>query len=173
MTRYAPDGDKIMRLHAQTATIENGFVFLPEAAPWLADYVSELTLFPAGRHDDQVNSTAQALAWPKRRSTTGIIDYWAGRYWAQLRCNGRGLCPAMPAAPSCKRPVLGVNATGNNGRSEAISPGMQTENGNRYAIHALRERRAAIDGELRQCEQRIRHLKEMLGHLDATLSVRS
>lgn len=48
---------------------------------------------------------------------------------------------------------------------------MQTENGNRYAIHALRERRAAIDGELRQCEQRIRHLKEMLGHLDATLSL--
>ncbi len=28
-----PEGDKIMRLHAQTATIENGFVWLPEAAP--------------------------------------------------------------------------------------------------------------------------------------------
>jgi predicted phage terminase large subunit-like protein len=79
VTRSTPDGDKIMRLHAQTATIENGFVFLPEDAPWLADYVSELALFPAGRHDDQVDSTAQALAWPKRRSTTGIIDYWAGR----------------------------------------------------------------------------------------------
>ena len=24
VTRYKPDGDKIMRLHAQTATIENG-----------------------------------------------------------------------------------------------------------------------------------------------------
>jgi hypothetical protein len=45
------------------------------------------------------------------------------------------------------------------------------DNGNRYALHALRERRAAIDGELRQCEQRLRHLKEMLGHLDATLSL--
>ena len=49
-----PDGDKIMRLHAQTAVIENGFVWLPDAAPWLADYVAELTAFPAGRHDDQV-----------------------------------------------------------------------------------------------------------------------
>ena len=53
-TRYSPEGDKVMRLHAQTATIENGFVFLPEEAPWLADYLAELTAFPAGRHDDQV-----------------------------------------------------------------------------------------------------------------------
>ena len=33
VTRYAPDGDKIMRLHTQTATIENGFVHLPETPP--------------------------------------------------------------------------------------------------------------------------------------------
>ena len=54
VTRYKPDGDKIMRLHAQTATIENGFVHLPETAHWLADYLHELIMFPAGRHDDQV-----------------------------------------------------------------------------------------------------------------------
>ena len=62
-----PDGDKIMRLHAQTATIENGFVHLPTSAPWLTDYLHELTIFPNGRHDDQVDSTAQALAWTKLR----------------------------------------------------------------------------------------------------------
>ena len=67
VTRYKPDGDKIMRLHAQTATIENGFVRLPETAHWLADYLHELTMFPAGRHDDQVDSTTQALAWTKIR----------------------------------------------------------------------------------------------------------
>ena len=44
-----------MRLHAQTATIENGFVHLPETAHWLADYLHELTMFPAGRYDDQVD----------------------------------------------------------------------------------------------------------------------
>ena len=43
------EGDKIMRLHAQTATIENGFVHLPASAPWLADYLHELTVFPNGR----------------------------------------------------------------------------------------------------------------------------
>jgi predicted phage terminase large subunit-like protein len=29
--------DKIMRLHAQTALFENGFVLLPRKAPWLAN----------------------------------------------------------------------------------------------------------------------------------------
>jgi predicted phage terminase large subunit-like protein len=76
-TRFSPSGDKVMRLHAQAATIENGFVFLPEAAPWLADYLAELLAFPAGRHDDQVDSTAQALAWAKQRPAgAGMIDYW-------------------------------------------------------------------------------------------------
>ena len=32
VTRYKPDGDKIMRLYAQTATIENRFVCLPREA---------------------------------------------------------------------------------------------------------------------------------------------
>jgi predicted phage terminase large subunit-like protein len=75
--RYKPDGDKTMRLHAQTATIENGFVHLPEEAHWLADYVSQLTMFPAGRHDDdQVDSTAQALAWSKQRLPGwGFLEY--------------------------------------------------------------------------------------------------
>jgi phage terminase large subunit-like protein len=36
VTRYRPQSDKIMQLHAQTAMIENGFVHLPEAARWLA-----------------------------------------------------------------------------------------------------------------------------------------
>jgi predicted phage terminase large subunit-like protein len=66
VTPYARDGDKIMRLHAQTATIENGFVHLLTEAHWLEDYLRELTIFPAGRHDDQVDSTAQALAWTKQ-----------------------------------------------------------------------------------------------------------
>ena len=54
-----------MRLHAQTAVIENGFVYLPETAPWLAEYLHEMTIFPKGKHDDQVDSTAQFLAWFK------------------------------------------------------------------------------------------------------------
>ena len=32
VTRYQPQSDKIMRMHAQTAMIENGFVHLPKEA---------------------------------------------------------------------------------------------------------------------------------------------
>jgi predicted phage terminase large subunit-like protein len=67
VTRYKPEGDKVMRLHAQTATIENGFVLVPSNAHWLADYMHELTTFPNGKYDDQVDSTSQALAWAKQR----------------------------------------------------------------------------------------------------------
>lgn len=60
---HAPSGDKLMRLWGQTATMEQGLVHLPREAPWLDDYLRELTSFPNSKHDDQVDSTAQALAW--------------------------------------------------------------------------------------------------------------
>ena len=66
VTAYAPSRDKVMRLHAQTSMIASGFVHLPADAPWLADYLHELTTFPKARHDDQADSTAQALDWVKR-----------------------------------------------------------------------------------------------------------
>jgi hypothetical protein len=43
--------------------MEAGFVFLPSQAHWLEDYVHELTTFPSGKYDDQVDSTSHALAW--------------------------------------------------------------------------------------------------------------
>jgi hypothetical protein len=58
-----PKGEKFARMLAQTAGIEAGQVLLPVAAPWLGDYVSELVAFPVGLHDDQVDSTSQALGW--------------------------------------------------------------------------------------------------------------
>ncbi len=72
---FMPEGDKIMRLHSQTATIENGFVLLPKEAPWLAEYRHEMTTFPNGRHDDQVDSTSQFLSW-YRTPEPGILVYY-------------------------------------------------------------------------------------------------
>jgi hypothetical protein len=48
----------ILRLQAQSAAIENGFVHVPAEAPWLADTIAELTAFPMDRHDDPVGSTS-------------------------------------------------------------------------------------------------------------------
>jgi predicted phage terminase large subunit-like protein len=80
VTRYQPTGDKTMRLHAQTAVIENGFVHIPETAPWLAEYLGEMTVFPNGRDDDQADSTAQFLDWFKKPFPgQGIFEYYRRR----------------------------------------------------------------------------------------------
>jgi predicted phage terminase large subunit-like protein len=74
---YKPEHDKIMRLRAQTATIENGFVFLPREAPWLPDYTHELITFPNAKDCDQADSTSQALAWINLApAEPGIIGYY-------------------------------------------------------------------------------------------------
>jgi predicted phage terminase large subunit-like protein len=75
-TRYKPEGDKVMRMYAQTATIENGFVHLPMEAPWLADFLHEIVAFPNGKYDDQVDSTAQFLDWRK----APMVAYGAYEY---------------------------------------------------------------------------------------------
>ena len=83
VTRYQPQSDKVMRMHALTAMIENSFVHLPDAAPWLAAYLHEMTTSPNGRHDDQVDSTAQMLDWYKRgsgpSSNAGIFELYRQR----------------------------------------------------------------------------------------------
>ena len=55
--------DKEARLLAQSARFEGGQVHLPREAAWLGAYLEELLAFPNGRHDDQVDSTSQALSY--------------------------------------------------------------------------------------------------------------
>jgi hypothetical protein len=104
VTRYQPTGDKTMRMHAQTAMIENGFVHIPETAPWLAEYLHELTGFPNGKHDDQADSTAQFLDWFKMPFPgRGIFELYACR---PSNCDaGRApgsACWRHPASAPCK-----------------------------------------------------------------------
>jgi len=77
VTRFEPEGEKIMRMDAGTGMIENGFVHLPEKAPWLNEFLSELQAFPKGKFDDQVDSVSQALKWIKSRQYTrpALIEF--------------------------------------------------------------------------------------------------
>ena len=68
-----PEGDKIVRMEAQTATIEAGHVLLPEHASWLDDFQTEVLAFPYGRHDDQVDSLSQFLGWATSRGASGLV----------------------------------------------------------------------------------------------------
>ena len=82
--RYESRMDKIMRLHSVTSTIENGFVHLPEKADWLPAYLHELSVFPNGKFDDQVDSTSQALDWFKSSTAKFGVLEWLNRELQQL-----------------------------------------------------------------------------------------
>lgn len=82
-----PSGqDKGMRLHTLTHIFESGKVFLPKQAPWLQDYRTELLGFPGSKHDDQVDSTTQALDYlQNQRSSSQATWEKLGRQAVYLR----------------------------------------------------------------------------------------
>ena len=83
------DGDKTMRLIAQTAKIENGTVLFPNDAPWLDAYLRELLGFPNAKNDDQVDSTVFALAWITEHPEPGILRAYR-RQAAQISTSQSG-----------------------------------------------------------------------------------
>ena len=102
--RYEPKMDKIMRMHSVTSTIENGFVFLPDKAEWLGEYLHEMTSFPKGKFDDQCDSTSQALDSIK----SGYCHYgfvkWLELEAGKLKAGSIGDDPS-DACPSCPQPI--------------------------------------------------------------------
>lgn len=58
-----PDGSKLARAHAVTHLWEAGNVWIPapDTHPWVKEFVSEITRFPAAANDDQVDAMTQAL----------------------------------------------------------------------------------------------------------------
>jgi hypothetical protein len=72
-------GDKIMRRHAESAVIENGFVWLPDEGRWVADTLAELTAFLLAATTTRSTRPHEALAWAKRRgSAEEWIEYYRG-----------------------------------------------------------------------------------------------
>jgi predicted phage terminase large subunit-like protein len=67
VSAYKSDQHKAVRMNSVTLTLEQGCVFLPAGAPWLEDFLHELSLFPNGKHDDQADSMSQALDWYKNK----------------------------------------------------------------------------------------------------------
>ena len=82
-------------MHAHTGMIENGFVHLPKEAAWLTEYLHELTVFPKGKHDDQVDSTAQMLDWIKQASSEPTSN---ARIWHLYKQRYEAQQAGLPAA---------------------------------------------------------------------------
>lgn len=60
---YEPDRSKAARAEVSALAFESAEIWLPseEHAPWLGDFVEEHVQFPAGAHDDQVDSVSQMI----------------------------------------------------------------------------------------------------------------
>ena len=73
-----PQGDKVMRMIPHTAKLEACHVFLPKGAPWLDEFRTELSAFPVGSHDDQVDALSQLMTWNEERykHTCSIRPLW-------------------------------------------------------------------------------------------------
>ena len=72
----APKDDKATRMLSVSHMIEAGRIAVPSDAPWLADFQREVTLFPAGKHDDQVDSLSQFLRWlAVPQPTSGTVRF--------------------------------------------------------------------------------------------------
>lgn len=70
-----PKGGKVARVNAVSAAIESGHVYVPAEAPWVAEYLDQWSAFPAGAHDDMVDSSSQALSYLLyANGTTGIAQ---------------------------------------------------------------------------------------------------
>lgn len=64
----SPTDSKIQRVYAVSSKFESGNVYLPANARWVDSYIYELTTFPGGTNDDQVDATTQVLSQYKRAS---------------------------------------------------------------------------------------------------------
>lgn len=69
-----PDKSKEARATIETAKFQSSRVLFPRSAPWLDQLLSEILAFPGGRHDDQVDSIVQALAY-KDVPENGGVEY--------------------------------------------------------------------------------------------------
>ena len=65
------NNDKFSRASDAAPFIESGNVLLPEDAPWLSDFLSEVSSFPSGAHDDQLDPMFDAI---KSVQTTPAIQ---------------------------------------------------------------------------------------------------
>lgn len=96
-----PQGGKESRVRAASPQIQAGNVYLPKTG-WANELVEEAAAFPLGKHDDAIDSTAQALNWLLMHRTehathlTATDDRWVAPHLAALRARGvLGVAPGL------------------------------------------------------------------------------
>ena len=77
----SPDGTKEARMHAASPFVEGGGLVLPHPriAPWVTEFLDEVTAFPLAAHDDQADALSQMVrrvAASQRSGMTQALASW-------------------------------------------------------------------------------------------------
>ncbi len=65
--------DKVTRASIVSPLVEAGKVFLPEGAPWVADFIDACASFPDVEHDDDIDAFVIALMQLSGKSNSGAV----------------------------------------------------------------------------------------------------
>ena len=85
-----PKGSKEERFSGCMAEVEAGNLLIPDDAPWLDAFRSELKAFPDGRHDDQADSFSQFVGYQLRKWNWLLTEYDSkGRAISKVRYRKR------------------------------------------------------------------------------------
>jgi predicted phage terminase large subunit-like protein len=75
-----PEGGKIARAQATAPLWEAGSIELPDpqvfGCSWVEDYLHNICAFPKAAHDDDMDSTSQALIYMRSRLGGGIVEFY-------------------------------------------------------------------------------------------------
>ncbi len=94
-----PEGGKTARAQACAPDQEAGCIWLPHESiePGVNIFLAEVTSFPAGRTDDEVDAMTQALIWLQRRHrSTGLLQ-WMEELAKETKMKGQLSTVAVPA----------------------------------------------------------------------------
>jgi predicted phage terminase large subunit-like protein len=76
---FKPERSKQARAAGIVPVVEAGNVYLPISSPWLDNFVSEFSLFPASKNDDQVDALTMAVNYSLQRVAPQITEVTWGR----------------------------------------------------------------------------------------------
>ena len=76
---FRPEKSKEARAAGIVPIVEAGNVYLPASSPWLDSFISEFSLFPASRNDDQVDALTMAINYSSQRVAPQLTQVTWGR----------------------------------------------------------------------------------------------
>jgi predicted phage terminase large subunit-like protein len=68
----SPQGGKTASMFAAAPEWQAGDRYVDRNAAWTEPFVEQITMFPAGRHDDQTDMMSQAAAWQFQSSVVAV-----------------------------------------------------------------------------------------------------